>query len=410
MVSQKNKGILLKPAIKGVMGDWTYYVSSMTYKQIEHYVKRPDEIYESKQLSDMIQRRLSSRYQGILDYLSTEKERFFNSIVLAVYKGKTKWSSYQFEEENSVFRTVGLLKFDGDEEIFPVDGQHRVEAIKKMVELGSSSDDEEVPVIFISHDPENLVRTRRLFTTLNRYAKPVDISDTIALDEDDIVAIVTRYQVERFSLLKGRIKCVAGENMDNDNKYYIAIETLYKCNESLFKGYYKERSITDSISEFRRFRKSDDIINDFYDYCCCFWNNLVDLNEDVKDYFFNNSIRNARSKNGGNLLFRPYALKCYIDALVWIKNKYKIDYVISMGKLSSYSFDLNATTWNRGILWNSNMVTGKKSLIKNIFVLLFDATFLTNKQRESIRNTYSSCQGIKLEDVDDSIFQRSSSL
>lgn len=406
-MSSKRKEILLKPAIKAVMGEWSYYMSTMTYYEIKHYVKRPDEVYESKGLSDMIQRRLSTRYEGILRYLTTEPERFFNSLVLSVYAGEPKWHSYELDENGKRFRNVGLLEFTGDENIFPVDGQHRVEAIKKMVELGSYEDDEEVPVIFISHDPENVARTRRVFTTLNRYAKPVGASDKIALDEDDIVAIVTRYQVERFELMKDKIKCKSEENMvDDDNTYFLSIVTIYKCNEQLIKGFMHEKNIKESEDIYRRFRKTDEVIGEFYDYCCSFWTNLVKRNKDVAEYFYNNSTLNARSSKGGNLLFRPYAIKAYVNALVYLKIKHGVDYHVAIEKLAQYSFDLNSSTWNAGVLWNTSMVTGKASLIKNIFVYLYDKEFLSKRARDGVINAYASLRGIEEMQVDKLIYQK----
>lgn len=405
-MASENKGVLYKPAIKGMMGEWAYYVSTMSYAQIEHYVKKPDEIYISKKLSDMIQRKLSNRYQDILNYLKAEPERFFNSIVLAVYKGETKWHSYEFNEKDNVFRTVGLLEFDGDELIFPIDGQHRVEAIKKMVNDGTYEDDEEVPVIYISHDPDNLERTRRLFTTLNRYAKPVGDSDIIALDEDDIVAIATRYQVEKFELLKDKIKCKTEENMDNDNSEYLSIVTLYKCNELLLKGFLKDQNIKDKEKDYRRFRKDEKEIEKFYEYVCVFWESLIKMNKDVYEYFYENKKENARSENGGNLLFRPYAVKAYVSALVALKVGHKVEYNEAMAKLSRFSFDLNASTWNKGIMWNSSMVTGRSSLIKNVFILLYEESFITEKTRKNIIDKYVSIQEVEKEDVISRIFQK----
>ena len=46
-------------------------------------------------------------------------------------------------------------------------------------------------------------RTRRLFSTLNRQAKPVSKGEIVALDEDDAFAVVTRWLVERFRPLTG---------------------------------------------------------------------------------------------------------------------------------------------------------------------------------------------------------------
>ena len=62
-------------------------------------------------------------------------------------------------------------------------------------------------------DSEGYERTRRLFSTLNRYAKPVGKKDIIALDEDDSVAIVTRLLVEDHPLFVGKISLGQSKNI-----------------------------------------------------------------------------------------------------------------------------------------------------------------------------------------------------
>ena len=114
------------------------------------------------------------------------------------YKGIT--------EEDLVYlnQTFGILILDGNEKLFAVDGQHRTKAIKDGVKEKPSLNTEENTVIFIAHEnsASGLVRTRRLFSTLNRYAKPVSKSEIIAIDEEDNCAIITRNIVEDFRLLK----------------------------------------------------------------------------------------------------------------------------------------------------------------------------------------------------------------
>src|ERR1019366_4366533 len=97
-----------------------------------------------------------------------------------------------------------IIAFDGSEKLFAVDGQHRVVGIQRAVAAKEALGDEEVCVIFVGHsnDRVGLQRTRRLFTTLNRYAKPVNKTEIIALDEDAAVAIVTRRLLESYRLLK----------------------------------------------------------------------------------------------------------------------------------------------------------------------------------------------------------------
>ena len=67
---------LRRPAIRSGMGIWNYYVSSMTFEQIAHFVKMPEEIYKSKKLSEMMQRSLTDNVKAIVEYLKCEKERF----------------------------------------------------------------------------------------------------------------------------------------------------------------------------------------------------------------------------------------------------------------------------------------------------------------------------------------------
>jgi DNA sulfur modification protein DndB len=59
--------------------------------------------------------------------------------------------------------------------------------IKRAVAESTTLGEEEVIVLFVSHSrsTDGMERSRRLFTTLNRYAKPVSKMDIIALDEDD---------------------------------------------------------------------------------------------------------------------------------------------------------------------------------------------------------------------------------
>lgn len=188
------------PAIRSKMGIWVYYVTALSFDEVNSYV-RPinDELHKSTLLSGMIQRSITDNYKSIAHYLETQKERFFNALILAVYDGQPTWNEIRIEEVSGKDNVdMGLLTLSGEEKIFPVDGQHRVEGIKKALKEAPSLGTEKVPVIFVGHskDEEGMQRTRRMFSTLNRYAKPVSLRDIIALDEDDIVAIASRELID----------------------------------------------------------------------------------------------------------------------------------------------------------------------------------------------------------------------
>ena len=183
------------PAIRSKMGIWFYYVSSLSFENVAQYVSDiDDELHHSELLSGMIQRSITANFKSIAHYLETQEERFFNSLILAVYNGQPKWNEIRTQDENGEDNyNLGVITLTDDVKIFPVDGQHRVAGIKKAIEDNPNMKTERVPVIFIGHstDDVGMQRTRRMFSTLNRYAKPVSLRDIIALDEDAQADVVT---------------------------------------------------------------------------------------------------------------------------------------------------------------------------------------------------------------------------
>ncbi|KSV18847.1 hypothetical protein DA01_08810, partial [Dehalococcoides mccartyi] len=158
-----------------------------------------NELHKSKLLREMLQRSITDNYKQIATYISQQEERFFNSLVLAVYDGDPQWHEVRLNYgDGEEYYDIGLLELTGKEKIFPIDGQHRVEGIKKALKENNGFKDEQIPVIFIGHknDESGMQRARRLFSTLNRYAKPVSKRDIITLDEDDAVAIASRELIE----------------------------------------------------------------------------------------------------------------------------------------------------------------------------------------------------------------------
>jgi DNA sulfur modification protein DndB len=226
-------------AIRAQIGSWIYYVATLTFKEVAEHVKRVDsELHRSELLQDMLQRSITDNYKSIARYIENQEERFFNALVLAVYDGDPQWHGVRLEyDDGDEFYNIGILELTGNEKIFPVDGQHRVEGIKRVLSDSEKYNDEKIPVIFIGHktDMEGMQRSRRLFSTLNRYAKPVSMRDIIALDEDDVVAIVSRELIECHPLFSsGRILDSKTKAIpDKNTSAFTTIITFYECNKEL---------------------------------------------------------------------------------------------------------------------------------------------------------------------------------
>ena len=110
-----------------------------------------------------------------------------------------------FRDDARLNQTFGVLAFDGTHHYYALDGQHRLAAIKRLIDPKAEKPvlaprnfgTEEVSVIVVvpKTDETNdsfMLRYRRLFGNLNRHAKTTDQVTNIIMDEDDVFAILTR--------------------------------------------------------------------------------------------------------------------------------------------------------------------------------------------------------------------------
>jgi DNA sulfur modification protein DndB len=168
-----------KIALRFLMGDWAYYMTALTFKEvldnISAVVDEMGDIVASDKNKEVLQKDLSmSRVDEIVNYIKTQKEMFFNSLVLAIYNGDPAWrmTVLEYPDIEGEIENAGILEIDpATTKIFPVNGQDKVEAIKKLMLENDSKqyEDQTIPAIFVAHvnTPAGKKRTKRLFTTLN---------------------------------------------------------------------------------------------------------------------------------------------------------------------------------------------------------------------------------------------------
>ncbi|MFY8180842.1 MAG: DNA sulfur modification protein DndB [Flavobacterium sp.] len=396
------------PAIRAKIGNWTYYTSVLTFEKISILVKKvDDELHKSESLRDQIQRSITDNYKNIKSYILNQDERFFNSLVLAVYDGQPKWVEVEMDYGDEYFHNLGFLELEGNEKIFPVDGQHRVEGIKAALIERPELANEEISVILIGHkkDIEGMQKTRRLFTTLNRYAKPVKLNDIIALDEDDSVAIATRDFLENFDLFTGkRVNNSEQKALSDSDKYAItSLITLYECNLEVYKVYLRQKYRVNPtklfIYEKQRYRPNDETLSEFITQCKSFWEDMIKEIPIIQDYL-ETQVEPAKKYrnniNGGNLLFRPIGLLPFVQIVIEIKRrKPQISYSTIFNIFSKVEFCISNKPW-KGILWNpleNTMIMGNRTLIKLLLLYLFDNEILSNNELKTLKKKYAFATG-----------------
>src|SRR5690606_21795033 len=107
-------------------------------------IKPAKDIREAKALDELLQRDLKDRKKAIANYLQRNESRFFNSIIVGVFDGVPEWAEFSISkttqlngyriDSDSFKDSVGIMVFNGNEQMFAIDGQHRVAGIQIAVE------------------------------------------------------------------------------------------------------------------------------------------------------------------------------------------------------------------------------------------------------------------------------------
>ena len=286
--------------------------------------------------SDMIQRELEDeRAPAIMSYLLTNNERFFNSLVIAVYGGEPSWHEFgriTAKKEDPTLadipeyakHSIGFLKLTGNEKLFALDGQHRLAGIKAALKENPKLGVDEVSTIFVAHrkTKAGLRRTRRLFTTLNKTARPVSKSAVIALDEADVMAITVRRLVEEDERFTGiRIVFKHTNNLTRaDKAAFTTIGNLYDVLERLFLGELKGPARGEEKEKLKFFRPLDSALEGRFIKAKNFFDRLGAAFPEIDSFYETHDpeevIKEQRGTHGGSMLFRPVGLIAMTEVIV----------------------------------------------------------------------------------------------
>ena len=388
-MSKKNSPSIILPALRGIMGNWVYYSCLMGLHELNSRVHFAGEVHKSTLLSDMIQRRLKGvRSSQIASYLKNQPERFFNSLVIATYDGQPNWHALSDVRNQSKSRelrdlreetvaSVGFLTLQGDEKLFALDGQHRLAGIKKALKGGLEQDPyDEVSVIFVAHKAtkKGLERTRRLFTTLNKTARPVSKGDIIALDEDDVMAICVRRLIEETDLFKGeRIAFVASNNIPVANTTSLTtIGNLYDLLTILFTNadfVLKQRKV-----DLQRVRPSDEDVDKYFQFAKSYFEHLGKSVRELGAFFSAQNtktvVRRYRGVHRGSAVFRPIGLAIFTRIVARLSHDMTLAQAVELA--SKLPRTLDAAPYE-GLMWDSSnqtILSGHNVTLREILLFM----------------------------------------
>lgn len=409
---------LLLPALFANYQHWPYYQIILNIEDVvrnfgtidkpNYRFKTTDEvevIYSQKGINNLLQRILDQRrLEPIRKFINEQPDAYLNNLTVAIYGGDPQWipievkrSSLREEVDEDVFEeiinTYGLIKLNGDETLFVLDGQHRLKALRIAYQHDNEIGKNQIALTLITHidDEAGKKRTRRLFSIINRYAKPVSLGENILLDEDDLSAIIVRKFIEEYPLFQGKeliaLNKTADLKLPRDRDKFSTVIALWSINELLIDHKKIYPKYAGAKTNLVRIRPEDIVIEEFKNYVFSFWDMFFNCFPNAKNFITNVNI-NVRD-DGGPFSLRPIGQQIFGEYYIKMKLLNRLNEI----DIISIIPDNIANEFWRDILFDpiGQRIIGSRSFIRDYIYYHLNVP-LTLKQEQSLKSNYKRCK------------------
>ncbi len=377
-------------AIKGKFGDTEYFLLAMKAEQLVEKAHIPATTLEWKDMSLEEREQRDINYnrikKQIVPYLQKDKSRFFGALILTAQNLKTtnfeplnKFAAELpklYEEEA---HQVGFLTLKGNEILVPLDGEHRLIAIQMAIsgqdEKGKKIDggpdftlaDEDVTIILVPYDK---MKARKIFTKVNRYAKPTSKGQNLVTDDEDIIAILARYIANKIigadlvNYKSNTLSKVANRNnrRPSDARYFTTLATIADCNEAILNVVVG--------GKIDRTKPVEDADKDFYiKEVQEVWDFLVKNIELLADALRDKSETGDQRRieiRRNYLLGKPIVQLCLVKAFMRLITKDGMEKSQATAKLNKIDWRNDVPVWNRLLISGGKVQKQNKELAVDI--------------------------------------------
>lgn len=369
------------PAIRGSLGNTDFYQTTMKVGDLVKTVRPPKEIdgWANFSIEERMQREpdLGRIKSQLAPYIAKNADRFFGSIIVLVYKGEITFEGLADVAKNipNAYKKnaerVGFVTIDGGV-LIVLDGQHRLLALEMVNggdvpgEFATDVANDEICVIFINHESD--IKTRRIFNTVNRYAKQTSRGDNIITSEDDGYAIVTRWLLREDGPLGKPANIVnwKSNTLVKRSTQLTTISAVYETVRLILRAHQIER-----LPEQER--PSDEDLDTYLGFCSDVWDKLL---QGIPAYQIAlgdpSKIPAMRDDDASTtLLFKPAAQIALVDGLLRAVDTtdLKIGSAIQrVAKITSWS--MNDDIWNGMIVKRSGTIDAGRDARRRMAGLL----------------------------------------
>lgn len=290
-----------------------------------------------------------------------------------------------------------MIHLSGNESIFAIDGQHRVEGIRAAILKDPELINEEQAVVFVAHltTDDGRKQTRRLFATLNTYAQRITDREKVAISEDDSFAKATRQLIEEYpGLGMDLVPLLSTPNIPANEKACITtVVGLFQMTELLAPPEIRRRR-----KHFHDGPSDEKSVAAIYDATASFWTALKKHIPEIGEVCSSKSADQLAAKyrhaDGGHLLFRPVGMKAFAKAARTMMDRGS-SADAAVAKLAKVSLDVADELW-REVFWrpeSKTMLNKYGRLAHNIF--LHSVGESPESKKYSVPNEYLRITGRK---------------
>jgi len=397
------------PAMRGQFGSTEFFLVTMKAGEVANQLIIPKEMpdWDDMDIEEKFQREIN--YKRVKDhiapYLANDPDRFFGSLIVDVLNSE----NMAFESMGSfnskipkLYQTaadaLGFLTLSGGEMLVPLDGQHRLAAIKFAItgkdEKSKSIDgidanttlaNDDVTLLLVRHHPD---KARKIFNKVNRYAKATSRSDNLITADDDIVAIISR-EIVSDKLIGGRIVNYESNTLSAKSECFTTLNTVYEATRRLLENQFGK------ISDQALPAPAAQTV--YKDFSTDFWRNLLDVVETYRMAVHDVSEGGddlRRQIRSASLLGKPIAQLALALAVSRLReaegsNGKKLSWQDIGQRVNDVDWNLENPLWQAILMNGSKVVTGKQSAsFAARFIACYLGEPLKDAELKALKNSY----------------------
>lgn len=393
-------------AIRGELGTTTYYVVTMKASEVVSKIRIPKDVegWEDLDIENRYQREINEPRvrKDIAPYLANDQDRFFGSLLVAmqhsegiVFEPLTDVASKLPIAYKTPATGAGFLTLTGGEVMFPIDGQHRLRALKyaidgkdasgKDLDFDASTELPQEDVVVVLFEFKTDI-SRKIFSKVNRYAKPTTKAQNLITDDDDVIAVITRKIAN--DVIGARMVNFRSNTLSDKAVEFTTLATLYDCVDyivGVIHGRVDKTKKPDPQTEKLWYRAVEERINTLTEKIGHFHSILIDTERTGDD--------KRKELRKETLLAKPISQLCLVRAFMEIENRKTPDgrtpeAVEICNKLNNINWEMQNSAWQK-ILMNGNKIMAGKGTVKFAAdFIVYLAGFLSKDEQDNLLTRY----------------------